>query len=116
VARAKKDIDEDRVAQMAYDGASDREIGDILGCDHKTVANRFSPLLRKKRAERRLDLRRVQTEIAKQGNAVLLIWLGKQELGQVDKIQQQQTPTHVNVSIKRTEVATEEGPGPDPGA
>lgn len=91
MGRPKKDIDEDKVAGLAFDGASDREIGDILGCDHKTVANRFSPILRKKRAERRLRLRIAQTEAAIAGNGTMLVWLGKQELEQRDSIQVQQS-------------------------
>jgi DNA-binding CsgD family transcriptional regulator len=91
MGRPKKDIDEMQVAELAFDGASDREIGDILGCDHKTVANRFSPILRKKRAERRLELRRAQTRAALDGNGTMLVWLGKQELEQRDSIQVQQT-------------------------
>lgn len=91
MGRPKKDIDEDKVAGLAFDGASDREIGDILGCDHKTVANRFSPILRKKRAERRLGLRKAQTAAALDGNGTMLVWLGKQELEQRDSIQVQQS-------------------------
>lgn len=86
MARQKMDIDESVVAQMAFDGASNREIGDILGIDHKTVANRFSPLLNKKRAERRVGLRKAQTAAALAGDKTMLVWLGKQELGQTDKL------------------------------
>lgn len=91
MGRPKKDIDEDKVAGLAFDGASNREIGDILGCDDKTVASRFSALLRKKRAERRLGLRRAQTLAALGGNGTMLVWLGKQELEQRDSIQVQQS-------------------------
>jgi DNA-directed RNA polymerase specialized sigma24 family protein len=45
-----KELDEDLVAQLAFEGASDRDIAAILGCDHTTIANRFSPILKKRRA------------------------------------------------------------------
>jgi DNA-binding CsgD family transcriptional regulator len=86
MARPPLDLDEARVAQLAFEGASNREIADILGCDHKTIENRFSPLLRKKRAERRTGLRKAQTDAAMAGDRTMLVWLGKQELGQTDKV------------------------------
>lgn len=87
MARPQAEINEQYVAAMAYSGASDREIGDMLEVDHKTIANRFSPLLRKQRAARRLKLRQLQWKAAEKGNAALLIFLGKQELDQKDQIE-----------------------------
>lgn len=86
MAPKKLEIDEVKVAELASDGASNREIGDILGVDDKTVASRFSALLKKKRAERRLGLRRAQDAAALAGNPALLIWLGKQDLGQRETV------------------------------
>lgn len=79
-----KNLDEKEVARLAYEGASNREIGYILGCDDKTVASRFSALLDKKRAERRVAMRSAQNREALGGNTTLLIWIGKQELDQRD--------------------------------
>jgi len=86
MARPKKVIDEELVAQLAFDGASNREIAAIVGCDDKTIANRFSALAAKKRAERRVQLRKAQTSAALAGNGTMLVWLGKQELDQRDRI------------------------------
>ena len=80
--RRPKPLPEDQVGQMALEGASNREIAAILGVDDKTIANRFSALLNKKRAERRTNIRRKQYEMAVRGNVSMLIWLGKQELEQ----------------------------------
>lgn len=90
MGRPLKDIDENRVAELAYGGASNREIGDLIGVDDKTVKNRFSALLAKQRARRRFAIREAQTRLAMDGNPTMLIWLGKQELGQQDR----QTVTH----------------------
>jgi hypothetical protein len=75
-------IDEDEVARLGYEGCSNRDLAALLRVHHQTIANRFSPLLAKKRAERRLNIRRLQWEAAMKGNARVLIWLGKVELGQ----------------------------------
>lgn len=88
--RPKAKIDQSEVERLAYGGASNREIADILGVDDKTIKAHFSAILAKQRAVRRFDLREAQTATAKAGNPALLIWLGKQELGQQDR----QTVTH----------------------
>lgn len=97
MGRPKKEIDEDRVAEMAYDGASNREIAAILGVTEDTIRKRFPAILTKQRARRRLDLRIAQRAAAINGNAALLIWLGKQELGQVDR----QVTTHRDEATKQ---------------
>ena len=75
------------------------QIATLVGCDEGTIRGRFSDLVKKNRAQRKLELKLMQWRTAKSGNAAMLIWLGKQELDQVDK----QTVTsdgkiHVTVS------------------
>ena len=85
MSRQLLDLDEKQIADLAFRGASNRDIAAYFDCDEATIRNRFSALLHKKRAERRMDIRDGQTKAAKEGNAALLIWLGKQELDQTDK-------------------------------
>ncbi len=85
MGRPRANIDEERVADLAYKGASNRDIAAVLGCDHKTIASRFSPILEKRRADRRIALKEAQLMAAIGGNATMLIWLGKNELDQTDK-------------------------------
>lgn len=85
MSRPKQIIKEEDVSKLALDGCSTSEIALIVGCNDRTLLNRFSKLLAKKRAERRQWLREQQNEAAKKGNPTILIWLGKQELDQVDK-------------------------------
>jgi hypothetical protein len=101
VAKPKKDIDEAVVSDLAYRGASNRDIGAILGCDHVTIASRFSPILTKRRAERRMSIRDAQNAALQAGNTAMLVWLGKQELDQVDKVVQQAPDGGTTVVIKR---------------
>jgi hypothetical protein len=85
MSRPLADIDEEKVARLARDGASNREIAALVGCDEGTIRGRFSALVTKKRAERRVWLRARQNKSADEGNVTMLIWLGKQELDQADK-------------------------------
>ena len=83
-------IDEARVAELAFNGLTNRRIGILLGVDDQTIANRFSTLLDKKRAERQLAILNRQWEILNgaagpHGATTMAIWLGKNELGQTDK-------------------------------
>jgi hypothetical protein len=101
VGRPKKPIDENLVAELAFEGSSNREIADIVGCDDHTIESRFSALLKKKRAERRAGLRRAQNREALAGVPSLLIWLGKQELGQVERVVHEGPSGPINVIIRR---------------
>lgn len=70
-----------------------QEVAAFFGAAESTVEHRFrsEPDLKaaweKGRATGKLSLRRKQTELANAGNVTMLIWLGKQLLGQKDKIE-----------------------------
>jgi DNA-binding CsgD family transcriptional regulator len=87
MSRAKLDIDEWRVERLARHGMSNREIADFFGCDEGTIRGRFSAIVTKGRADRKNMLRRVQWKSALRGNVAMMIWLGKQDLGQSDKLE-----------------------------
>lgn len=89
MGRPLADIDEEEVAKLAYAGARNSEIAYILGVDDTTIVNRFSRLLDKKRAERRVWLRGLQNAKANMGDTAMQIWLGKNILDQTDKVEQQ---------------------------
>lgn len=72
---------------MASVGATDLEIGEFCGCDATTIAARFPDVLTKARSNMRTKLRRAQYRAAMKGNVVMLIWLGKQMLGQAEKFE-----------------------------
>lgn len=119
MGRPLLDIDEAMVAELASQGAKNREIADILGLDDKTVANRFSALLDKKRAERRIGIRNAQTAKALGGDTAMLIWLGKNELDQSDKQAQEVSVIEVRrvrKGIDGRPARVAPSPGEDPGA
>lgn len=72
------------------------EIGHIIDCDVETLQAAcrrdkkmdFSAYYKKKSAPGKMSLRRKQFEMALvHGNITMLIWLGKQQLGQSEKIE-----------------------------
>jgi len=84
-------LDEERIGRLAFAGCKNSEIAHILGCDDETLKNNYSPILDKKRAERKAALRAQQTERALKGDIPMLIFLGKNELEQTDR-QTQEIP------------------------
>ncbi len=85
MARPQKEINAEQVQKLAAIGCTDKEIADIVGCSHDTLTRRFKEDLAFGRANGRTSLRRKQWEVALSGNVTMLIWLGKQQLGQSDK-------------------------------
>ena len=87
MARPEIEIDEKLVYKLASIGCKVNEIADFVGCSTDTLERRFAVEIKKGKAELRMSLRRWQLEAARKGNASLLIWLGKQMLGQKDTIE-----------------------------
>ena len=83
--RPQLEIDPKVVAGMTFVGATNVEIAEFLGCSVDVLERRFADVLRKKRVSMRLRLRRAQLRLAMEGNVTMLIWLGKQYLGQTDR-------------------------------
>jgi hypothetical protein len=79
------DISAEDVQKLAGIGANNCEIAGFFECGEATIRRRFGENLTKGRAIRKIDLRRKQYEIAMKGNVTMLIWLGKNELGQSDQ-------------------------------
>jgi hypothetical protein len=82
---AKLDIDSKLVEGMASVGATNVEIAAFVGCSEATIRQRFEKELAKARSGLKVKLRKKQMEVALAGNVSMLIWLGKQLLGQKEK-------------------------------
>lgn len=91
MARPKLKIDPKLVQDLAALGCKTNEIAVVLGVSVDTLDRRFAEEMAKGRENLRISLRRWQLESAKKGNVVMQIWLGKQMLGQTDKIEQNTT-------------------------
>ena len=88
MARPPLDIDEEQVAKLAAINCSYEEMAAVLGCNPSTLTRRFAQAIEKGRSHGRMSLKRKQYEVAMGGNVTMLIWLGKQLLGQTDKVEQ----------------------------
>jgi len=86
--RSKIDIDPKQVEDMASIGCTVDEMATILGCSGRTLQRRFVTPIERGRSRLNRSLRRKQAELALNGNVTMLIWLGKQYLGQRDKAEQ----------------------------
>jgi len=72
------------VYKLAAIGSTDREIARWFDVDENTLRYNFSNIIAKGREDLTQSLRMAQLKLALSGNAVMLIWLGKNLLGQSD--------------------------------
>jgi hypothetical protein len=77
-----KDIDPEIVYRLACLQCTSREIADVVGVSHNTICKKFGDLIEKGQNVGRKSLRRAQFEKALGGSDRMLVWLGKQYLGQ----------------------------------
>ncbi len=71
---------------------TDEDIAAWFGCATKTIQRRkdeaaFAEVMERGRGKGRVSLRRKQMELALAGDKTMLIWLGKQLLGQRDHLE-----------------------------
>jgi hypothetical protein len=93
MARPRKIIDWEEVKKLCYMQATFEEIASWLGIDDNTLhaackrdnKQGFSEFYKKHSDGGKCSLRRMQIKAASEGNITMLIWLGKQLLGQRDK-------------------------------
>ena len=86
MARPKKyDIDTEKVEQLAGFGCTNTEIASFFGCSTDLIEKSYSEFLTKGRDKGKIRLRQLQWRAAERGNTSMLIWLGKQVLGQSEK-------------------------------
>ena len=86
MARPKKyDIDTEKVEQLAGFGCTNVEIASFFGCSKSLLTKSYSTNLAKGRDKGKIRLRQLQWRAAERGNTTMLIWLGKQVLGQSEK-------------------------------
>ena len=83
----RKFITPDDVYKLAAIGSTNMEIARWFGIEEQTLRYNFSDILAKGREEVKQSLRMAQLKLALSGNAVMLIWLGKNLLGQSDSPQ-----------------------------
>lgn len=94
MARPRKEIDEKQFENLCALQCTKEEICGWFGITDKTLENwckrtynvGFSEIFKVKRGKGKISLRRAQFQLA-QKNASMAIWLGKQYLGQKDRME-----------------------------
>jgi hypothetical protein len=93
--RPNKDFDKKQFESLCEIMCTQSEICSILGTTDKTLVKwckrtykmDFSECFKRFSASGKMSLRRKQFEVARSGNVSMLIWLGKQYLGQTEKVE-----------------------------
>ncbi|MDA3861470.1 MAG: hypothetical protein PF445_09610 [Melioribacteraceae bacterium] len=101
MARPKKNITGLQVELLASYGLTNVEIAESFQVDESTIRKGFPEFLTKGRLNVKTKLRRAQIRVAIKGNVIMLIWLGKQMLGQVDKVE---SVGGFGINIRRSEI------------
>ena len=85
--RPKKELDYSLIERLAYIQCTQEEIAEIVQVSVRTLQrdDEFCRIYKKAQDSGRSSLRRFQWKAAEKGNPTMLIWLGKQYLGQADK-------------------------------
>ena len=88
MARPKKPIDYNLVSKLANIMCTQQEISTIVGCSVRTLQRdkEFCRVFEKGKESGKMSLRRIQWNLASK-NASMAIFLGKQYLGQTDKVE-----------------------------
>ena len=83
--RALLEIDADKVEMLASFGCSTVEIAKLHNCSETTIRTKFREEIERGRESMKIKLRQLQWKRAESGSNAMLIFLGKQYLGQSDR-------------------------------
>jgi hypothetical protein len=89
--RPPKPLDLEELKRIARTGATNIEMAARLGMSEDTLARRLQDpeiraLVDEAQAEVKISLRAKQVQLALAGDRTMLVWLGKQWLGQKDRL------------------------------
>ena len=89
MARPKKyNIDTEQLTKLATLGCTNIEMADFFGCSPDLLEKSYSEYITKGKANLKIRLRQLQWDSAEKGNVAMLIFLGKNILGQQDRLEQ----------------------------
>ena len=83
--RKPVDVSGDKVEMLSSFGCSTVEIARLHNCSETTIRTKFREEIERGRENMRIKLRQLQWKTAEQGSNAMLIFLGKQYLGQSDR-------------------------------
>ena len=85
VGRPKLELSETAISALAERGLTQEDCAAVLGCSVDTIQRRYLAVYNTGFTKAKASLRRKQFEMAIGGNVTMLVWLGKNLLGQRDK-------------------------------
>lgn len=100
-------VDLNQVSELAQLGCSEADIAAVLGMSQRTfqrkkkASKKIGEAIEIGHGKMRFQLRMYQLQAAKKLNPALLIWLGKNHLGQSDKIEMKTDALPKGFSISR---------------
>lgn len=97
--------EEAKIEKLASYGLTNKEIAEALGYDENTLKRNFEIFLIKGKADLKQRLKKKQISVALGGNVSMLIWLGKQYLGQADKSEES---GDLNIVLTKKRIETEQ--------
>ena len=110
MARPLKIIDWNLVEKLCALQCTGEEIASALDVDYDTLQraikrefdSSFADYFKKHSSKGKMSLRRKQYEVAQSGSVPMLIWLGKQYLGQADKVEStDEIDGEITINIRR---------------
>lgn len=104
MGRPRLQLDIGKIELAASYGLTVPEIALLMGCGDSILYEQYVEYMDRGRANLCQSLKRKQVEVALAGNTTMLMWLGKQYLGQSDKTEvKQQTTGSLNLTVKVVE-------------
>lgn len=100
--RPLKHVDENLLKALAQIHCTMKEMSSVVGVSVDTLESRFAELIRVAQEGGKSSLRREQWKAAQKGNIHMLIWLGKQWLGQRDRQPDEAPNTVINVMVNES--------------
>ena len=105
MARPRKEIDFDELEKLCHICCTAEEIANWFHCSVDTLDRRikeeyeigFAEYYKQNKSGGKISIRRKQFQTAMSGNVAMLIWLGKNNLGQSDKQEIQQETIQINI-------------------
>lgn len=99
--RPPMDIDVEKLKELLAVNMPVRRIAHYFNCTPETLYNKFRDLIVNSNVEYEYKLRLAQLKAANDGNPTMLIWLGKQVLGQTDeqKVTLEQKPSVSDITF-----------------
>lgn len=109
MGRPQKEINKEQFEKLCAMLCKPNEIIDFLDVSRDTLERwvkreyrlTFAAVVEQKASGGKISLRRAMLQSALSGNVTAQIWLSKQYLGMTDKIETEQAPSEIKVSISK---------------